>query len=62
MIRQLQDTGGLPEGTTVTTTVEDDTQPGGVRHRTKTWTAPFATANREEDYRMAWKAFEFRGV
>jgi hypothetical protein len=57
-IHQLQDTGGLPAGSTVTTTVEDDTQPGGARQRTKTWTAPFATANREEDYRVAWKFFE----
>ena len=56
-IHQLQDTGGLPAGSTVTTTVEDDTQPGGIRQRTKTWTAPFATANREEDYRVAWKFF-----
>ena len=59
-IHQLQDTGDLPAGTTVTTTVEDDTQPGGTRQRTKTWTAPFATANREEDYRLAWRFFESR--
>jgi len=57
-IHQLQDTGGLPAGSTVTTTVEDDTQPGGTRQRTKTWTAPFATAHREEDYRLAWTFFE----
>jgi hypothetical protein len=57
-IHQLQDTGGLPAGSTVTTTVEDDTQPGGTRERTKTWTAPFATAHREEDYRVAWTFFE----
>jgi hypothetical protein len=56
-INQLQDTGGLPTGSTVSTTVEDDTQPGGARQRTKTWTAPFATAHREEDYRVAWKFF-----
>jgi hypothetical protein len=46
-IHQLQDTGGLP---------------GGTRQRTKTWTAPFATAHREEDYRVAWKFFESRSA
>lgn len=56
-LRQLQETGGLPAGSTVSTTVEDDTQPGGVRLRTRTWTAPFATAHREEDYRLAWAFF-----
>jgi len=56
-LRQLQETGGLPAGSTVSTTVEDDTQPGGVRQRTRTWTAPFATAHREEDYRLAWAFF-----
>ena len=61
-LHQLQDTGGLPAGSTVTTTVEDDTQPGGTRQRTKTWTAPFATAHREEDYRVAWKFFESRSA
>jgi hypothetical protein len=61
-LHQLQDTGALPEGTTVTTTIEDDTQPGGPRQRPQTWTAPFATANREEDYRLAWKFFESRNA
>ena len=61
-IHQLQDAGGLPAGSIVTTTVEDDTQPGGTRQRTKTWTAPFATAHREEDYRVAWEFFESRSA
>ena len=57
-LRRMQDSGELQPGSTVTTTVEDDTQPGGVRQRTKVWTAPFALANREEDYRIAWAFFE----
>jgi len=56
-LRHLQDTGRLPHGTTVNVLVEDDTQPGGVRQRLRTWTAPFATAHREEDYRIAWAFF-----
>ena len=57
-IWQMQDAGTLPAGSTVTTTVIDDTQPGGPRTRTKTYTAPFALANREADYRIAWAFFE----
>jgi hypothetical protein len=44
----------LPAGSTVTTTVTDDTQPGGPQTRTRTYTAPFALASREADYRIAW--------
>jgi hypothetical protein len=36
----------------------DDTLPGGPRQVTRTFKAPFARANREEDYRMAWEFFE----
>ena len=57
-IRDMQEAGTLPAGSTVTTTVVDDTQPGGPRNRSITYTAPFALANREEDYRIAWKFFE----
>lgn len=39
-------------------TVQDDTQPGGPRPVTRTYTAPFARANREQDYRTAWAFFE----
>ena len=53
-IRQMQDAGKLPAGSTVTTTVVDDTQPGGPQTRTRVYTAPFALANREADYRIAW--------
>ena len=57
-ILQKQQDGSLPAGSTVTTTVIDDTQPGGPRTRTRTYTAPFALASREEDYRIAWAFFE----
>jgi hypothetical protein len=57
-IRQMQAAGTLPAGSTVTTTVLDDTQPGGPQTRTRVYTAPFALANREEDYRIAWAFFE----
>jgi hypothetical protein len=57
-IRQMQDAGTLPAGSTVTTTVQDDTQPGGTQTRTRSYTAPFALASREADYRIAWKFFE----
>jgi hypothetical protein len=56
-ICQMQDAGTLPAGSTVTTTVIDDTQPGGPQTRTRSYTAPFALASREADYRIAWKFF-----
>ena len=57
-ILQMQQAGTLPDGSTVTTTVLDDTQPGGPRTRAITYRAPFALANREEDYRIAWEFFQ----
>jgi hypothetical protein len=48
----------VPDGTTIAMTVTDDTLPGGPRQVTRTFTAPFARANREEDYRTAWAFFE----
>lgn len=48
----------VPDDTTVEMTVTDDTLPGGPRQVTRTFTAPFARANREEDYRTAWKFFK----
>ena len=57
-IRTMQEAGTLPAGSTVTTTVIDDTQPGGPQTRTRTYTAPFALASREADYRIAWDFFE----
>jgi hypothetical protein len=57
-IRQMQEEGVLPSGSTVTTTVRDDTQPGGSRVRAITYTAPFDLADREVDYRVAWEFFQ----
>ncbi len=48
----------VPDGTVVTQWVTDDTLPGGPRTVERTYVAPFARANREEDYRMAWAFFE----
>ncbi|MEY4445410.1 MAG: hypothetical protein RL444_523 [Verrucomicrobiota bacterium] len=57
-VRKLQDDGKLPDGSVVFTTVMDDTQPGGPVRRERKYVAPFALANREEDYRIAWEFFE----
>ena len=57
-VRKLQDDGELPDGTVISTTVMDDTQPGGPVRRERKYVAPFALANREEDYRIAWEFFE----
>jgi hypothetical protein len=59
-LRQLQESGHLPPGSTATTTVTDDTLPGGPRKVERRYTAPFALANREEDYKIAWAFFESR--
>ena len=57
-LRQLQETNQLPDGSVATTTpVLDDTLPGGVRQVERRYTSPFALANREEDYRIAWEFF-----
>jgi hypothetical protein len=48
----------VPDGTKVEMTVTDDTLPGGPRQVTRTFVAPFARANRQEDYRIAWAFFE----
>jgi hypothetical protein len=48
----------VPNGTTVDMTITDDTLPGGPRQVTRTFKAPFARANREEDYRVAWDFFQ----
>jgi hypothetical protein len=39
-------------------TSTDDTLPGGSRQVTRTFKSPFAKANREEDYRVAWEFFQ----
>jgi hypothetical protein len=61
-IRDMQEAGTFPAGSTVTTTILDDTQPGGPRTRTRVYTAPFARANREEDYRIAWEFFKSQTI
>ena len=55
---QLQEAGDLPEGSVATTTVTDDTFPGGPRQVERRYEAPFALANREQDYKIAWDFFE----
>lgn len=52
-----EDIRDLPDGTVIEQTVEDDTLPNGPHKKVRTWTAPFALANREEDYRIAWEFF-----
>lgn len=57
-IRAMWERGELPDGTRIERQVMDDTQPGVATLRTRSWIAPFALANREEDYRTAWTFFE----
>ena len=57
-IVQRGGTPKVPDGTVITQWVTDDTLPGGTRTIERTYTAPFARANREEDYRVAWAFFE----
>ena len=47
----------LPEGSTIERDVEDDTLPTGKYLKHQSWTAPFVTANWEEDYAIAWEFF-----
>ncbi len=54
------DPGGEPkvaDGTIITQWITDDTLPGGPRTVERRYEAPFARANREEDYRTAWAFF-----
>jgi hypothetical protein len=48
----------VPDGTVITQWVTDDTLPGGPRIVERRYVAPFARANREDDYRTAWAFFE----
>jgi len=45
---------------TVERTIENNTLPGGSVTRTIVYEAPFDKCDREEDYRIAWAAFEQR--
>ncbi len=47
----------VPDGTTITQWVMDDTLPGGPREVQRHYTAPFTRASREDDYRVAWAFF-----
>jgi len=58
---ETQKRGGtpkVPDGTTITQWLMDDTLPGGPREVQRTYTAPFTCASREDDYRVAWEFFE----
>lgn len=48
----------VPDGSIVTQWVRDDTLPGGPRTVERRYVAPFARADREADYRIAWPFFE----
>ncbi len=48
----------VPDGTVITQWVTDNTLPGGPRTVERRYVAPFARANREEDYGIAWSFFE----
>lgn len=48
----------VPDGTVINQWVTDDTLPGGPRTVERRYVAPFARANREDDYRIAWAFFE----
>jgi hypothetical protein len=61
-IRRLQDDGQLPDGTVVSHTVLNDTLPTGPFQQERRYIAPFVLANREDDYRIAWKFFERRNT
>jgi hypothetical protein len=56
-IRQLQEAGQLPDGSIVSHSVHNDTLPTGPFMQARQYTAPFALANREADYRIAWAFF-----
>jgi hypothetical protein len=60
-IRQMQEQGDLPDGTIVSHAVLNDTLPTGPFKQERRYIAPFALANREEDYRIAWAFFEQEG-
>ena len=51
-------TNRVPDGTRIRRTVTDDTLPDGPHERVIEYVAPFALADRESDYRIAWEFFE----
>jgi hypothetical protein len=50
----------VPDGTVIMRPVRDDTLSGGPVDRTIQYVAPFALADREADFRVAWAHFEQR--
>lgn len=52
----------VPDGTVVTRTVRDSTQPGPPQARHIQYVAPYALADREADYRVAWEHFAVRAA
>lgn len=52
-----EDARDLPAGTRIRRTLTDDTRPGGPVERIVEYLAPFARADREADYRLAWAVF-----
>jgi len=60
-IRQQQEQGSLPDGTVISHTVRNDTLPTGPFDQERRYTAPFARASREDDYRIAWAFFQQNG-
>lgn len=52
-----EDVRDAEPGTIISVIATDDTLPGGPRQRERRWVAPFAIADREEDYRIAWEFF-----
>ncbi|MCB1633307.1 MAG: class I SAM-dependent DNA methyltransferase [Xanthomonadales bacterium] len=52
-----EDVRDLPAGTIIEQTIQDDTLPNGPHTRTRRYVAPFALANREADYQIAWEFF-----
>ena len=53
-----EDVQGLPDGAVMQQWVQDDTLPTGLYRKERRWVAPFARANREDDYRITWAFFE----
>jgi len=47
----------IPDGTRIRRPILDDTLPDGPHERVIEYLAPFATASREDDYRIAWDFF-----
>jgi hypothetical protein len=53
-----EDVRDAPDGTVIRQWIMDDTLPGGPHRKERRWEAPFALADRESDYRIAWAFFE----